>query len=126
MRALEPEVVDAVWSAIEPLIPPAPESHPLGCHRPRVSDRLCSWGILVRLVTVCSGVSVQAILDRQVSYTTLRARRDEWIAAGVSRYAPRFCGVPQPPAMYGYLLARSLAQGESATAGIHLSCSMRR
>ena len=83
MRALEPEVVDAVWAAIEPLIPPAPESHPLGCHRPRVPGRLCLWGILVRLVTGCSWVSVEAILGHQVSDTTLRTRRDEWIAAGV-------------------------------------------
>ena len=83
MRALEPEVVDAVWAVIEPLIPPAPESHPLGCHRPRVSDRLCFWGILIRLVTGCSWVSVEAILEYQVSDTTLRARRDEWIVAGV-------------------------------------------
>jgi transposase len=83
MRALEPEVVDAVWAAIEPLIPPAPENHPLGCHRPRVPDRLCFWGILVRLVTGCSWVSIEAILGREVSDTTLRARRDEWIAAGV-------------------------------------------
>ena len=81
MRALEPEVVDAVWAAIEPLIPPGPKSHPLGCHRPRVSDRLCFWGILVRLVTGCSWVSVEAILE-QVD-TTLRTRRDEWIGAGV-------------------------------------------
>ncbi len=83
MCALEPEVVDAVWAAIEPLIPPVPENHPLGCHRPRVSDRLCFWGILVRLVTGCSWVSVEAILERRVSDTTLRTRRDEWIAAGV-------------------------------------------
>jgi transposase len=83
MRALEPEVVDAVWAAVEPLIPPAPQSHPLGCHRPRVSDRLCFWGILVRLVTGCSWVSVESILEYRVSDTTLRTRRDEWIAAGV-------------------------------------------
>jgi len=83
MRALEPEVVDAVWAAVEPLIPPAPQSHPLGCHRPRVPDRLCFWGILVRLVTGCSWVSVEAILEYRVSDTTLRTRRDEWIAAGV-------------------------------------------
>jgi transposase len=83
MRALEPEVVDAVWAAIEPLIPPPADAHPLGCHRPRVADRLCFWGILIRLVTGCSWVSVEAILERQVSDTTLRARRDEWIAAGV-------------------------------------------
>jgi len=35
------------------------------------------------LVTGCSWVSVEAILGREVSDTTLRARRDEWIAAGV-------------------------------------------
>jgi transposase len=83
MRALEPEVVDAVWAAVEPLIPPTAQNHPLGCRRPRVSDRLCFWGILVRLVTGCSWVSVEAILEHQVSDTTLRTRRDEWIAAGV-------------------------------------------
>jgi transposase len=83
MRALEREVVDAVWAAVEPLIPPVPEHHPLGCHRPRMADRLCFWGVLIRLVTGCSWVSVEAILEYQVSDTTLRARRDEWIAAGV-------------------------------------------
>jgi transposase len=83
MRALEPEVVDAIWAAIEPLIPSPRRPHPLGCHRPRVADRLCFWGMLIRLVTGCSWVSVEAILERQVSDTTLRARRDEWIAAGV-------------------------------------------
>ncbi len=83
MRALEPEVFDAVWTAAEPLIPPAPRTHPLGCHRPRVSDRLCFWGIVIRLVTGCSWMTVEALLDYQVSDTTLRARRDEWITAGV-------------------------------------------
>lgn len=82
MRALESEVVDAIWAAVEPLLPTRPE-HPLGCHRPRVPDRLCLWGLLVRLVTGASWVDIEAILDRQVSDTTLRARRDEWIAAGV-------------------------------------------
>ena len=52
MRAFDPEVVDAVWAAIEPLLPvPAVDVHPLGCHRPRVADRLCFEGILIRLVT---------------------------------------------------------------------------
>jgi hypothetical protein len=39
MRALEPEVFDTVWAAIEALLPVHAEIHPLGCHRPRVSDR---------------------------------------------------------------------------------------
>ncbi len=83
MRALEPRVVDAVWQAIEGLIPPPRDAHPLGCHRPRVPDRLCFWGILIRLVTGASWVDIEKILEGQVSDTTLRSRRDEWIDAGV-------------------------------------------
>jgi transposase len=76
-------VVDVVWAAVEPLLPRRIEAHPLGCHRPRVPDRLCLWGILIRLVTGASWVDIEAILERRVSDTTLRARRDEWIDAGV-------------------------------------------
>ena len=83
MRALEPKVVEVLWQTIEPLLPAAAETHPLGCHRPRVPDRVCFRGILIRLVTGSSWVDIEAILDHQVSDTTLRARRDEWIAAGV-------------------------------------------
>lgn len=83
MRALDPEVFDAVWSAIEALLPKVPDRHPLGCHRPRVPDRVCFRGLLVRLVTGCSWTSVETLLDGAVSDTTLRARRDEWVAAGV-------------------------------------------
>jgi transposase len=85
MRALEREVIDVLWEAIEPLLPPPERSHPLGCHRPRASDRLCFRGIVIRLVTGSSWVDIEAILDHQVSDTTLRARSDEWINAGVFR-----------------------------------------
>jgi transposase len=83
MRALETEVVNAVWAAVEPLLPEIVDEHPLGCHRPRVPDRLCLWALLIRLTTGASWVDIEAILGHQVSDTTLRARRDEWIAAGV-------------------------------------------
>ncbi len=83
MRAFDPEVVDAVWATIEPTLPTSNDCHPLGCHRPRIDDRLCFRGILIRLVTGCSWVDAEALLDHQVSDTTLRARRDEWIAASV-------------------------------------------
>jgi transposase len=84
MRALDPEVVDAVWAAVEPLLPArAPDMHPLGCHRRRVPDRVCFEGILIRLVTGCAWVDVEQLLARQVSDTTLRDRRNAWIAAGV-------------------------------------------
>jgi transposase len=83
MRALEAEVVDALWAAFAPLLPTRDDSHPLGCHRPRADDRLCFRGILIRLVTGASWVDIEAILDHRVSDTTLRARRDEWIDAGI-------------------------------------------
>ncbi|MDA3033311.1 MAG: IS5 family transposase [Actinomycetota bacterium] len=82
-RALDPEVMDTIWQTIEPLLPPADDSHPLGCHNPRVSDQICFRGIVIRLVTGSSWTDIEAILDYAVSDTTLRRRRDEWINAGV-------------------------------------------
>ncbi|MDE0320193.1 MAG: IS5 family transposase [Acidimicrobiaceae bacterium] len=83
MRALTKAVVDVIWAAVEPLVPRRPDDHPLGCHRPRASDRLCLQGIVWRLVLGCSWRSVEILLDNRVSDTTLRSRRDEWVAAGV-------------------------------------------
>ncbi len=83
MRALDPEVVDAVWQAVAPLVPPPSETHPLGCHRPRISDRVCFKAILIRLTTGCSWVDAERLVGAKVSDTTLRGRRDEWVAAGV-------------------------------------------
>jgi transposase len=82
MLALDPRVVDAVWSAVEALLPPRPpDRHPLGCHRQRIADRDCFVGILFRLVTGCSW-DVAGRLGKG-GETTLRNRRDEWVRAGV-------------------------------------------
>ena len=83
MRAFDPEVFDALWAAVEPLIPRRNETHPLGCHRPRKSDRDCFMVIMVRLATGCSWEDAEQITGRVVSDTTARERRDEWVAAGV-------------------------------------------
>lgn len=81
MLALKPRVVDAVWAAVEPLLPRRPpDEHPLGCHRPRIPDRDCFEAILFRLVTGCSW-DVAGRLGRG-GETTLRNRCNEWIAAG--------------------------------------------
>ncbi|MGB9112580.1 MAG: IS5 family transposase [Acidimicrobiales bacterium] len=82
MLALHPLVTEAVFEAIEGLLPPRLfDAHPLGCHRKRIPDRVCFQGMLVRLVTGCSW-DVAARLCR-VGETTLRRRRDEWTRAGV-------------------------------------------
>jgi len=83
MRALDPEVSDAVWAAIGPMIPVANVSHPLGCHRPRASDRDCFDVIVVRAATGASWEDAERLCGNKVSDTTVRHRRDEWIRAGV-------------------------------------------
>ncbi len=55
----------------------------MGCHNPRIADEVCFRGILIRLVAGSSWTDIEAILNFEVSDTTLRARRDEWIEAGV-------------------------------------------
>lgn len=82
-RAMDPEVAETIWAAIEPILPVPVDDHPLGCHNPRVADKVCFRGIMIRLVTGASWVDIEAIMDFVVSDTTLRTRRDEWIEAGV-------------------------------------------
>ena len=83
MRALDAEVVDAVWESLRHRVPVRVNRHPKGGHRRRIPDRVCFWGILVRLVTGCSWQTAEKLLGGEVSDTTLRSRRDEWEAAGV-------------------------------------------
>lgn len=78
MSALQPEVQDAIFEAIRPLLP-APKRR----GRPRKSDRLCFEALMHRLATGSSFETVESTYHFEVSDTTLRARRDEWIAAGI-------------------------------------------
>ncbi len=85
MLALNPVVVDAIWQSFAAYLPKRGHtSHPLGCHRPRISDRECFEAILFRLVTGCSW-DVAGRLGKG-GETTLRRRRDEWVAAGAFQH----------------------------------------
>lgn len=82
MRALQPRVIDTVLAAVVGLLPPRPpDTHPLGCHRPRTDDRTCLVGMVYRLALGCSWADAGLLAG--TSATTLRRRRDEWIAAGI-------------------------------------------
>ena len=83
MRALDPEVLNTVWAAIESLVPVPVDEHPLGCHRTRSADRDCFEVMLVRLATGCSWEDAERLCGNKVSDTTVRQRRDEWLTAGV-------------------------------------------
>ena len=55
-------------------------NHPLGCHRPRIPDRVVFEKLVEVLVFGCA---YWRIADERCSATTLRRRRDEWIEEGV-------------------------------------------
>jgi transposase len=76
-------LLEPLWDQFSALLPERPvydPAHPLGCHRPRISDRL----IFEKLLQVLRfGCSYASIADCACSATTIRERRDEWIKAGI-------------------------------------------
>ncbi|MEZ2370953.1 IS5 family transposase [Arthrobacter sp. RCC_34] len=80
MPALARDFLIPLWKAFEPLIPERIDTHPYGGHRPRISDRTI-FECLVSIVV--EGRSFERASTLEVSATTLRRRRDEWIEAGI-------------------------------------------
>jgi hypothetical protein len=58
------------------LLPTRQVSHPLGCHRPRLPDRVVFDKLIQVLVFGCGD---RRIADHTCSATTLGRRRDAWI-----------------------------------------------
>jgi transposase len=80
MPVLPSWITEPLWDQFVALLPEHVDTHPLGCHRPRIPDRT----IFDKLVQVLVfGASYERIADHTCSGRTLRRRRDEWTAAGV-------------------------------------------
>jgi transposase len=77
--ALQPYLIEPVWEQFAALLPERKTDHPLGWHRPRISDRIVFEKLVEVLVFGCA---YWRIADESCSDTTLRRRRDEWIALG--------------------------------------------
>jgi transposase len=73
-------ILDPLGEEFLALLPPRVDRHPLGCHRRRVDDRIVFDKLVEALVFGCG---YERLGDACCSATTLRRRRDEWIAAGV-------------------------------------------
>jgi transposase len=78
--ALQPYLIEPIWEQFSTLLPERKTTHPLGCHRPRIPDRVVFEKLVEVLVFGCA---YWRIADEGCSATTLRRRRDEWIEAGV-------------------------------------------
>ena len=79
MPALPSWLTNPLWDQFAALLPTRPvfgPTHPLGCHRRRVPDRI----VFDKLVQVLRfGCSYEGIADTTCSASTIRNRRDEWI-----------------------------------------------
>src|ERR671916_1142185 len=78
--ALPPYLIEPIWQQFSALIPERRTSHPLGCHRPRIPNRVVFEKLVQVLVFGCA---YERIADGTCSATTLRDRRNEWIELGV-------------------------------------------
>lgn len=88
MPALPSSVIDPIWDQFAALLPDREVVHPLGCHRPRIPDRIVFDKLIQVLVL---GAAYNKIADSTCSATTIRTRRDEWIVAGVFEALEQLC-----------------------------------
>lgn len=88
MPAVPSSIIEPIWRQFEALIPPIFDNHPLGCHRPRVPDRIV-FDKLVQVLVL--GAAYVKIADSACSATTIRRRRDEWITAGIFTQLEQIC-----------------------------------
>lgn len=80
MPAVQAWAIEPLWVQFEALLPPHTDTHPWGCHNPRIPDRVVFDKLVAKIVF---GGSYDKHADATCSATTIRTRRDEWIAAGV-------------------------------------------
>ena len=88
MPAVPSCIIEPVWDQFQALIPAVADEHPLGCHRPRVADRVV-FDKLVQVLVL--GAAYEKISETGCSATTIRRRRDEWIEADIFTVLEQFC-----------------------------------
>jgi transposase len=74
-------IIDPLRDQFLALLPAREDHHPLGCHNPRIPDPVVFDKLVEALV---SGMGYERVADRTCSATTIRRRRDEWIALGLA------------------------------------------
>lgn len=80
MPAISSAIIEPIWQQFVELLPAREEAHhPLGCHKPRIPEKVVFDKLVQVLVFGCA---YERIADESCSATTLRRRRDEWIASG--------------------------------------------
>jgi transposase len=84
MPVLPASLFEPLWGQFAALLPERPRvvpTHPLGCHRERVSDRLVFEHVIAALV---HGSGYERIATPGCSDRTIRRRLQEWAALGLA------------------------------------------
>jgi transposase len=74
--------LEPVWQQFRALLPSRETNHPLGCHRPRIPDRVVFEKLVQILVFGCAYWRI-AESGGVLGHHPHRRRRDEWIDLGV-------------------------------------------
>jgi transposase len=69
MPAIPSCIIDPIWDQFSELLPEKKVEHPLGCHNPRIPDRVVFDKLVQVLVFGCA---YERIADESCSATTLR------------------------------------------------------
>jgi hypothetical protein len=82
--ALPPYLTEPIFEQFCALLPERKTNHPLGCHKPRIPDRVVFEKLVQILLFGCAYERIaERIADDSCSQSTLRRRGDEWIELGV-------------------------------------------
>jgi transposase len=113
--ALPSSILEALWVHIAALLPTRPDTQPLGCHRPRIADRIVFDKLIQVLVFGCG---YRRIADATCSATTLPPP---------GRVDPRRCRRAAAPAGAGRLRsAARLGAGAPGGGRVHHQGALRR
>jgi len=91
VSAMPSSLIEPIWVEFAALLPARPEfapTHPLGCHRRRVPDRVVFEHVLAALV---HGSGYERIATAACSDRTIRRRRTDWARWGLATEVPAIC-----------------------------------
>ncbi|KPI23626.1 putative transposase IS4/IS5 family [Actinobacteria bacterium OV320] len=81
MPVLPSCLLEPLWDQFAALLPEHVDTHPLGCHNPRIPDRIVFERVIAALV---HGSGYERIADRQCSDRTIRRRVKYWSQLGMA------------------------------------------
>jgi len=88
VRAVPSSIIEPIWRQFEALIPPVIDDHPLGCHRPRIANRIVFDKLVQVLVLGAAYVKLADSTRDDVGGGATSARHRRFLTRGVTPSEP--------------------------------------